>query len=444
MKLYKLLLMLTTIIMATSCSEELNRPPMVIPECDWEPTMSILDFKKMVWSNDRNYANEVYRTPGGEDVIIRGRVIANDSTSNIYQKVYFQDATGAVCVYVNSKTLANEYKVGEEMFINVTGLFAGRSNNSFQIGAYSLYQGTTVETGRMEEDVFEAHSRVNGFPQISKLDTITLCLNRLNSIAANPDSMMKYEGQLVRFDGVSFEGGGRLTWADAATNTNRTLKDAAGNSVTVRNSGYSTFAEEVMPAGTGSVVAILAYYSNAWQLLVRSPADCIDFDGEMPEETPKPADPEEVATFVAVDGTDLVSGNYYVMTIGNQLATAINSTYSYGRLALADISITDGALQTKMANAIMIQYTDEGYLLIDGYGRYLAMDDDESHKTFQLYNGVQPGCLWSAEAEGNGTWRFTNNVRTGYSIAQEGTYTNVAPTTLTTGVVYPRLYQLVK
>ena len=126
------------------------------------------------------------------------------------------------------------------------------------------------------------------------------------------------------------------------------------------------------------------------------------------------------------------------------LATAINSTYSYGRLALADISITDGALQTKMANAIMVLSTDEGYLLIDGYGRYLAMDDDESHKTFQLYNGVQPGCLWSAEAEGNGTWRFTNNVRTGYSIAQEGTYTNVAPTTLTTGVVYPRLYQLVK
>lgn len=444
MKLYKLLLMLSAMIMATSCSEELDRPPMVIPECDWEPTMSILEFKKMVWSNDRNYATQVNRTPEGQEVILRGRVIASDSTSNIYQKVYFQDATAAVCVYVNSKTLANEYKVGEEMFINVTGLFAGRSNNSFQIGAYSLYQGTTVETGRMESDEFEAHSRVNGFPQVSKLDTITVALSKLNSIAASPDSMMKYEGQLVRVNDVTFEGGGRLTWAEPATNTNRTLKDAAGNSVTVRNSGYSTFAEEIMPAGTGSVVAILAYYNNAWQLLVRSPADCIDFDGIMPEETPKPADPEEVATFTEVTGTDLVSGNYYVMTIGSQLATAINETYSYGRLSLTDGGITDGALQTKMANAIMVLATDEGYLLIDGYGRYLAMDNDEGHKTFQLYNGVQPGCLWDAQAEGNGVWRFTNKVRTNYSIAQEGTYKNVAPSASTSGVVYPHLYQLVK
>ena len=99
------------------------------------------------------------------------------------------------------------------------------------------------------------------------------------------------------FRNVHFEGGGELPFANADATTNRTLLDANGNSILVRNSNYSSFRGETLPAGTGDVMGILSSFNGTWQLLLRSAEDCI-FDAKG-----QASDPYTVAEAIELQGT---------------------------------------------------------------------------------------------------------------------------------------------
>ena len=114
----------------TSCDEELDRPPIDIPVSSWEANTTILDLKTRYWQSDRNFATEIVSPQPGGRVIIGCRVIASDSTGNIYKTVYLQDATSAVAIAVDTTKLYLKFKQGEQMFFDVTGLYAGKYADS--------------------------------------------------------------------------------------------------------------------------------------------------------------------------------------------------------------------------------------------------------------------------------------------------------------------------
>ena len=134
MKLYKSLLAAVALAVCSSaltgCDEDLAVPPLSIPSTDVRANTTIMDFKQKYWSDENNYCTEVGKTDSGEDIILGGRIIASDEGGNIYQNLMLQDETGAICISVSNSSndgLANlhtKYKVGEEMYINVTSLYA--------------------------------------------------------------------------------------------------------------------------------------------------------------------------------------------------------------------------------------------------------------------------------------------------------------------------------
>lgn len=263
----------------TSCDEELAQPPMTIPSSDWKANTTINDFKKLYWQDADNYCTEVGTTADGSRMILGGRVIANDSTGNIYQNLIIQDATGAISISAAVKNTYKKFKVGEEVFIDVTGLYAGKYAGLFQIGKADEYNGTP-QTGRMEEATFTSHVQLNGLPRPQDVKTLDMTLSEINAITS-PEGLMEYQCQLVRINDVSFIGGGVETWAvQGSSGTNRYLIDSKGNRMLVRNSGMSSFNQEIMPAGHGDVVGILSYYRGAWQFLFRSSTECYNFGGE--------------------------------------------------------------------------------------------------------------------------------------------------------------------
>ncbi len=96
-------------------------------------------------------------------MILGGRVIASDSTGNIYKTVYLRDATSAVAIAVDTTKLYLRFKEGEEMFIDVTGLYAGKYNGLFQIGLREAY-GSGYETSQMPGSMFYDKTHLNGLP----------------------------------------------------------------------------------------------------------------------------------------------------------------------------------------------------------------------------------------------------------------------------------------
>lgn len=286
MKLYKSLLAAVALTVAsvslTGCDEDLAVPPLAIPHSDMKANTTIADFKAKYWSSETNYYTEVGLTDEGEHIILGGRIAASDDTGNIYQNLILQDETGAVTIAIYMKNLNTRFKVGEEMFIDVTGLYAGKYAGMFEIGKDDIYAATnTPQIGKMDEAVFLAHAEINGLPKPSEVYTETVTIADMKSWASDPAKLQKYQSQLIRINGVSWKGGGETLWADAGTSHNtRYLYDESGQSIAVDNSGYSDFCDQVLPAGHGDIIAVASYYNGNWQLVFRGPDDCIDFGGE--------------------------------------------------------------------------------------------------------------------------------------------------------------------
>lgn len=271
----------------TGCDEDLELPPMSIPSTDVRANMTILDFKEKYWSDENNYFVEIPKGEDGEDIILGGRIIANDDGGNIYQNVVLQDETGAVCIAVVNNSndglahLYTKYKVGGEMYINVSGLAAGKYAGLFQIGTPGDYNGTP-QTSKMSATDYLAHTFLNGLPEPSKVNTLEMTIPEINQIRSAED-LRKYQSQRVRINNVSWIGGGTETWGETgttATASNRYLIDADGNQILARNSNRSDFCDKVLPAGHGDVIGILSYFNGTWQFMFQNPSDCIDFGGE--------------------------------------------------------------------------------------------------------------------------------------------------------------------
>lgn len=291
MKIYKSMLAALTLAVSsvalTGCDEDLAVPPLSIPSTDVRANMTIAEFKAKYWSGENNYCTLVGQNDNGEDIILGGRIIASDEGRNIYQNLMLQDETGAITIATLTSSndglsdLNTQYKVGEEMYINATGLYAGKYAGLFQIGTAGDYNGTP-QTSKMPATEFLSHTFLNGLPQPSKLTVIDMTIPEINALNSVEDQQ-KYQSQLIRINDVSWIGGGELNWGETGSSSagvNRYLIDAAGNRLLVRNSNKSDFCDQKLPAGHGTVTGILSYYNGAWQFLFRTPADCAGFEGE--------------------------------------------------------------------------------------------------------------------------------------------------------------------
>ncbi len=289
MKLYKSLLaamaLAVSSVALTGCDEDLAVPPLSIPTTDVRANTTIADFKAQYWSSETNYCTQVGKTADGEDIILGGRIIASDEGGNIYQNLMLQDETGAVTIAVLTSStdglqhLYTKYKVGEEMFINVTDLYAGKYAGLFQIGTAGEYNGTP-QTSKMSAVDFLNHTYLNGLPEPSKIIVPEVTIPEINGLSSVEDQQ-KWQSQIVRIKNVSWVGGGELTWGETgstSTAVNRYLIDEAGNRLLVRNSNKSDFCDQVLPAGHGNVEGILSYFNGTWQFLFQSPTACTDFE----------------------------------------------------------------------------------------------------------------------------------------------------------------------
>lgn len=277
--------MLTASAALTSCQNDFDRPPLDAPVATMKPNTTIADLKAKYWQDDYNYFYTITETADDEDVIIHGRVISSDATGNIYKKLVIQDETAALTFSINQTAMNNTYRVGQEVVINLTDLGIGKYAGLQQIGGYGEYNGTP-QVSFMDFAIFQNHTELNGFPNPTDNNIVAqgqdgpegemyIVECDLGNLPTTPQGIQKLQSQLVEFKNVHFEEGGKVPFAEADATTNRTLVDAKGGSIIVRNSNYSSFRANTLPAGVGTVRGILSYFNGTWQLELRSELDCI-------------------------------------------------------------------------------------------------------------------------------------------------------------------------
>ena len=256
-------------MMTVSCSEEQDMPPMKMPPA---PNMSLAEFKAKHWRDTVNYVDTVV-----DPEIIHGWITSSDAAGNISGTLYIMDESGmGIPIAINAQDLYLKYRVGAEVVLEMQDHYVGKLTGMMQVGAPYLYKKTSVwETSYMNETAWQQLGQVNGFPDLSRVDTITITLDEILG-KTDAETQIKYQGLLVRINDVTFENGdGMTTYGDSEGAVNRRIVDAKGRKLNVRTGDRAIFRDSILPTGPVDLVGLMGYYAtnanptNPWQLYLR-------------------------------------------------------------------------------------------------------------------------------------------------------------------------------
>ena len=211
------------------------------------------------FSNDKNKKVE-------KDVKLRGRVTGNDIGGNLYKQFALQDETGGIIVAVNEGGLNGYLAEGQEIIVDLKGLYVGGYGGMAEIG--TPYNGGI---GRMSKDIWATHFKIIGGSENIKPEAIQPV-----DFATIVDDMDQ-AGILVTLKNVHFSAAnGKRTLIDGAASGgnfySQQLKEY-GSKVIIRTSSYADFAAMVMPATGCNITGIATRYRTTWQILIRKTSD---------------------------------------------------------------------------------------------------------------------------------------------------------------------------
>jgi len=237
------------IFMLSACiNYKFEEPEKAVYNPNIKATSTIQELKTL-------YADEL--TLIDTNIIIKGTVTANDKSGNIYKAIFIQDSTDGLQISLNAYELHNLYHVGDLIYVKCQGLYLGKYGGQVQLG--SDYEGAV---GRIEEPLIEDYL-------IKSDGGVPIVPQELNLAAPNGSLVNK----LVVIHNTQFkysETSG--TYADGVNHIDydRHIEDCDGNSMIVRTSGYADFANDALPKGNGSMIAVLTKYNSDYQLVIRN------------------------------------------------------------------------------------------------------------------------------------------------------------------------------
>lgn len=218
-----------------------------------------------------------------EDMQIKGVVTGNDYAGNIYQQIPVQDETGALVVGISASALYGHLPEGQEILVDLNGLYIGGYGEQCQIGSvYTSPNTGKTGIGRMDRYTWQKHFRLIGEADVAKADALAEDFDP--SKMTDASYMEANAGKLMTIRRVSFlNADGKSVFAPddgsvALTSNcaNRALREYSSKNIVVRTSTYADFAQEIIPEGTKDIKGIFTRYYDTWQILLRSIDDITD------------------------------------------------------------------------------------------------------------------------------------------------------------------------
>ncbi len=253
---------ITTTVFISSCKKKFDEPPTYLPpNITANTTIRALKL--------RHTSGQFEKIVG--DTIIRGIVVADDKSGNLYKSIVIQDATAGITVRLDGNSLYANYPVGREIFIKCKGLVLGDYNGLVQIGgAIDDSDPTRLELAPLPSVLFDTHLIKGSLdnPVTARVVTPAQLTTQLQ------DTLQSTLIQLNNFEFAT--GDTSKTYADptrASTARNFIIRDCGGNSITLRNSSFANFTGLSVPNNNGSIVAIYTIFGSTKQLNIRDTSD---------------------------------------------------------------------------------------------------------------------------------------------------------------------------
>lgn len=252
--------------------------------------ISIAELKEK-YGITKDMINDTVRIDDG--IQIKGVVTGNDAEGNIYNEIALQDETGGILVCIAQGGLCGQMQVGQEVLIDLGGLYIGAYRSQPQIGVPYTSTSTSGAKSTYPSRIARAEWQTR-FKLIGKPDAKKLVAKEFDyeSLKGNETELYKYAGCLVKATGVGFaKADGKTTYAPKSEGASTgygvmrafknmtTGKDYTTNEFGVRTSCYSDFAAEKLPEGKLTVTGILTCYKSQTkykataQILMRQQSD---------------------------------------------------------------------------------------------------------------------------------------------------------------------------
>ena len=182
-----------------------------------------------------------------EDKSVFGYITMSDKIGNIYKSAYLQGGTDddkAINLHLLSSGGLYE---GDYVRVNLKGLVLGDYSGMIQL-----------DSVHVDNNIVKLKTRCFLEPELVDMENIGTGL---------------YVGKLVKFRKVQFQQqyvGQTYADKEGQKTVNTYIEDELGNTMIVRTSGYANFAGDTIPAGSGSLVAIVSRYNTEYQLFIRN------------------------------------------------------------------------------------------------------------------------------------------------------------------------------
>lgn len=256
-----------------------------------EKNVISIDELKTKYGVTKDMINDTVRIDDG--IQIKGVVTGNDAEGNIYNEIALQDETGGILVCIAQGGLCGQIQVGQEVLIDLGGLYIGAYRSQPQIGvpytSTSASGAKSTYPSRIARAEWQTRFKLIGKPDATKLVAKEF---DYESLKGSETELYKYAGCLVKATGVGFaKADGKTTYAPKSEGASTgygvmrafknmtTGKDYTTNEFGVRTSCYSDFAAEKLPEGKLTVTGILTCYKSQTkynataQILMRQQSD---------------------------------------------------------------------------------------------------------------------------------------------------------------------------
>ena len=242
--------------------------------------VSIAELKNTYGPKQKDEINDTVRIADGTQ--IKGIVTGNDIEGNIYSQISIQDESDkpGIIISVAQGGLSGQLQIGQEVLINVGGLYYGTYRSQPQLGvAYHDSSKDQNYPSRISRVDWQNRFKVIGKPNASKIKVQVFSTNpdasngELNvADLLDADVAYKYAGCLVTLKGVEFAmGDGKTTLAPEdegktlGYGVTRYFKgyDKTNKQIGIRTSCYADFAANLVPQGVVDVTGVLSCYKSS-------------------------------------------------------------------------------------------------------------------------------------------------------------------------------------
>jgi len=209
---------------------------------------------------------DLYTTAGDTPIFVenglafKGYVSSSDQTGNFFKEVFLQDSpdnpTTGIKLIINQVDSYNQYNVGREVYVRLTGLYIGEE----RVGSDVITIGGTTETDQFGTTVARLTENQRA-TKIFRSETTAEIVPKVQSFSQISSEDI---GVFVKFENVQFAdnlNGARYFDPSQDFDTQRTLQACDGfgySNFKLETSSFASFKEALLPTGNGSIAGVIA------------------------------------------------------------------------------------------------------------------------------------------------------------------------------------------